>query len=211
MIFYYLCRKNVPRMKKYLTLLAAVWLLAGCAEPPKTEGDTLCVSILPLRSIVEGIVGEDFPIEVLVPAGASPETFEPTPRQFVELNRARMIFSVGLIDFEQSLLQKLEERDKVVPLSRGIELLAGSCAHMHGNDGEHGHAHGIDPHVWTSPRALSIMARNAYEAIHAAWPDSTKYTLNHERLQEQLRELDRRTAAKSGRAEWTISSSTTLP
>lgn len=200
MIFYYLCRKNVPRMKKYLTLLAAVWLLAGCAEPPKTEGDTLCVSILPLRSIVEGIVGEDFPIEVLVPAGASPETFEPTPRQFVELNRARMIFSVGLIDFEQSLLQKLEERDKVVPLSRGIELLAGSCAHMHGNDGEHGHAHGIDPHVWTSPRALSIMARNAYEAIHAAWPDSTKYTLNHERLQEQLRELDRRTAAKIGKS-----------
>ena len=196
MIFYYLCRKNVRRMKRYLTLLAAVWLLAGCAEPPKTEGDTLCVSILPLRSIVEGIVGEDFPIEVLVPAGASPETFEPTPRQIVELNRARMIFSVGLIDFEQSLLQKLEERDKVVPLSRGIELLAGSCAHMHGNDGKHGHAHGIDPHVWTSPRALSIMARNAYEAIHAAWPDSTKYTLNHERLQEQLRELDRRTAAK---------------
>ena len=43
-------------MKRYLTLLAAVWLLAGCAEPPKTEGDTLCVSILPLRSIVEGIV-----------------------------------------------------------------------------------------------------------------------------------------------------------
>lgn len=111
-----------------------------------------------------------------------------------------MIFSVGLIDFEQSLLQKLEERDKVVPLSRGIELLAGSCAHMHGNDGEHGHAHGIDPHVWTSPRALSIMARNAYEAIHAAWPDSTKYTLNHKRLQEQLRELDRRTAAKIGKS-----------
>ena len=71
---------------------------------------------------------------------------------------------------------------------------------MHGNDGEHGHAHGIDPHVWTSPRALSIMARNAYEAIHAAWPDSTKYTLNHERLQEQLRELDRRTAAKIGKS-----------
>lgn len=59
-------------MKRYLTLLAAVWLLAGCAEPPKTEGDTLCVSILPLRSIVEGIVGEDFPIEVLVPAGPAP-------------------------------------------------------------------------------------------------------------------------------------------
>ena len=38
MIFYYLCRKNVRRMKRYLTLLAAVWLLAGCAEPPENGG-----------------------------------------------------------------------------------------------------------------------------------------------------------------------------
>lgn len=48
--------------------------VAACRlrRTPKTEGDTLCVSILPLRSIVEGIVGEDFPIEVLVPAGPAP-------------------------------------------------------------------------------------------------------------------------------------------
>ena len=99
---------------------------------------------------MEGIVGDDFKIEVLVPPGASPETFEPTPRQFVELNKAQLIFNVGLIDFETTLLGKVGDQAKVVNLSRGIDLIAGSCSlGHHGHD--HGHAHGVDPHVWTSP------------------------------------------------------------
>ena len=199
------------------------------------DADTLLVRV----EQVGGIVGDDFDVRVLVPAGASPETFEPTPRQFVDLNRARLIFNVGLIDFETTLLGKIEARDKVVDLNRGIDLIAGSCSHAHGKvaradephaaamseeqqtagshaaatPGErqlagshaatpapqahgHSHAHGIDPHIWTSPRALQRMAANAYEAIHALWPDSVKYTENHARLQEQLAALDARTAGK---------------
>lgn len=222
-----------------LLVCACIGSLCSCAQPAQPEEETLYVSILPLKSIVGGIVGDDFDVRVLVPAGASPETFEPTPRQFVDLNRARLIFNVGLIDFETTLLGKIEARDKVVDLSRGIDLIAGSCSHAHNKvdrahelhaaatpeeqqtagshaaamPGErqlagrhaatpapqahgHSHAHGIDPHIWTSPRALQHMTANAYEAIHALWPDSVKYTENHARLQEQLAALDARTAGK---------------
>lgn len=222
-----------------LLVCACIGSLCSCAQPAQPEEEMLYVSILPLKSIVGGIVGDDFDVRVLVPAGASPETFEPTPRQFVDLNRARLIFNVGLIDFETTLLGKIEARDKVVDLSRGIDLIAGSCSHAHNKvaradephaaatpeeqqtagshaaatPGErqlagshaatpapqahgHCHAHGIDPHIWTSPRALQHMAANAYEAIHALWPDSVKYTENHARLQEQLAALDARTAGK---------------
>ena len=232
-----------------LLVCACIGSLCSCAQPAQPEEETLYVSILPLKSIVGGIVGDDFDVRVLVPAGASPETFEPTPRQVVDLNRARLIFNVGLIDFETTLLGKIEARDKVVDLSRGIDLIAGSCSHAHNKvarahelhaaamseeqqtagtaamseeqqtagtaatPGErqlagshaatpapqahgHCHAHGIDPHIWTSPRALQRMAANAYEAIHALWPDSVKYTENHARLQEQLAALDARTAGK---------------
>ena len=234
-----------------LLVCACIGSLCSCAQPAQPEEETLYVSILPLKSIVGGIVGDDFDVRVLVPAGASPETFEPTPRQFVDLNRARLIFNVGLIEIETTLLGKIEARDKVVDLSRGIDLIAGSCSHAHGKvaradelhaaamseeqqtagtaatpeeqqtagshaaamPGErqlagrhaatpapqahgHSHAHGIDPHIWTSPRALQHMTANAYEAIHALWPDSVKYTENHARLQEQLAALDARTAGK---------------
>ena len=178
------------------TLLLLAGLAAACAEPPRDEA-ALYVSIAPLKEIVGGIVGDDFRLGILVPAGASPETYEPTPRQFIELNRARLVFSVGLIDFEQTLLQKIERQDRLVNLSRGIDPIAGSCAHGHAG---HTHAHGVDPHLWTSPRALQRMAANAYEAIHAAYPDSAKYTRNYDRLQRRLQELDARTAEKIERS-----------
>lgn len=168
-------------------------LFSGCGARPTTDTDTLYVSILPLRGIVSGIVGDDIRVEVLVPAGASPETFEPTPKQFIGLNNARKVFSVGMLDFETALLNRLEMPEKVVNLSKGIEPIAGSCSHS-----EHGrqHLHGIDPHVWTSPRALQTLARNAYEAIHALWPDSVKYTANYEKLASELRELDAEVGAR---------------
>lgn len=179
---------------------AFILLLTACgtALRPADEGkegeqeeQTICVSILPLKAIAEAIVGEDYPVAVLVPAGASPETFEPTPKQIIGLNRARLILSVGLLDFEQNLLGKVEHGERIADLSRGIDLIAGSCSHSHAG---HRHAHGIDPHIWTSPRELQTMARNAYEAIHALHPDSAKYTANYELLAERLRELDREVA-----------------
>ena len=196
-------------MHKKLVYIFIFALIGACTPHQQADENTLYVSILPLRSLVGKIVGDDFKIEVLVPPGASPETFEPTPRQFIGLNRAVMIFNVGLIDFETTLLSKIEDRGKVVNLSQGIELTAGSCSHtcphakqaVHdGHDTSHtethSHAHGVDPHVWTSPRALQKMAENAYAAIRRAYPDSVKYEANYKRLQADLQALDARTGEK---------------
>ncbi len=180
-------------MRKIATFLSAILLLTACTTNKQQNNNTLYVSILPLQSLVERIVGGDFKVEVLVPAGASPETFEPTPRQFSELNKAQLIFNVGLIDFETSLLGKIEQHDRIIDLSRGIDLIEGSCSH--GSHG-HRHTHGVDPHVWTSPKALQTMTANAYEAIHKAYPDSVKYEANYKRLQAELQALDIRTAEK---------------
>lgn len=185
-------------MNKAIFSLLIAGFLSACSPQPASQEKTLYVSILPIRSLVKEIVGEDFRIEVLVPPGASPETFEPTPRQFIGLNEAQLVFNVGLLEFETALLDKIEDRTKIVDLSRGIVRIEGSCAHAGRNGSDH--AHGVDPHVWTSPRALQRMAKNAYEAIHARWPDSAKYTTNHARLQEELRQLDLRTAEKIARS-----------
>lgn len=185
-------------MRKIIIISTLLLSITACAPQQPTGEQTLYVSILPLRGLVGDIVGDDFDIEVLVPPGASPETFEPTPRQFVALNNARLIFNVGLIDFETTLMSKVEDRQKVVNLSDSVELIAGSCSHC---GHAHAHPHGVDPHIWTSPKALQQMAANAYEAIRRVYPDSVKYEKNYRRLTEKLRELDREVAdriAKSG-------------
>ena len=149
----------------YLYLLFLSLFATGCTSSTRqTAKERLYVSILPLRSIIEQIVGDDFKVDVLVPAGASPESFEPTPRQYVALNRSK--------------------------------LLEGSCAHGHTHEptekarASEGHAHGIDPHIWTSPRALKQMAANAYDALRTSFPDSVRYTENYEKLLVRLDSLD---------------------
>ena len=158
--------------------------LAGCRAKQNDE-NTIFVTIAPLKPLVEEIVGDDYAIEVLVPSGASPETFEPTPRQFTRLNKSRMIVGTGLITFEQSLLARLSDRDKIVDLSHGIELLGGCCSHGH-----HHHAHGVDPHIWCSPKSLRVMANNLYRAIKTTLPESKKYEANYLALCKKVEVLD---------------------
>lgn len=204
---------------KALTTLLATTLLFACGGREQHPKADMMVTIAPLKYIVEQITAGDFTVGVMVPTGASPETFDPTPRQMAEVSDAKMLFSTGLIDFENNLLERIEGDCTVVDLSHGIDLIEG---HSHGKeehhhtDGEyhegrdhaheghthgetahteakaHSHSHhGIDPHIWTSPRELKIMARNAYEAIIAHYPDSIHYTTAYNALAERFESLDK--------------------
>ena len=176
-------------MRKILYLfiyIASFAVLCACGGKKSQNSNTIYVSIAPLKPIVEGIVGDDYAIEVLVPAGASPETFEPTAKQFIALNEAKIIFGTGLLDFEKSLLARIHDQSKVVNLSNGIETIAGSCSHTH--HGRHCH-HGVDPHIWCSPKSIKIMAQNAYAAI-CATISGKKYRDSYAALNEKIAELD---------------------
>ena len=177
-------------MRKILYLfiyIALAMMLYSCKNIEKKSYDnTIFVSIAPLKPIVEAIVGDDYSIEILVPAGASPETFEPTPKQFIALNESVMVLSTGLLDFEKSILQRVHDQSKVINLSQGIATIAGSCSHTH--HGKHCH-HGVDPHIWCSPKCIDIMAKNMYNAIVAMVPDKD-YSTAFSTLNERIKELD---------------------
>lgn len=172
-------------MQKIATFIICALSIVGCTTKSDSDKKTIFVTITPMQSIIEEITAGDFDIEVIVPKGASPETFEPTPKQVTSFSDAELIFSTGLIDFEQSLIERIGDDAEVVNLSNGIELIAGSCSH-----GNHKHKHGVDPHIWTSPRALRTMVTNAHKAVMAHYPDSVKYTEATGRLLERINRLD---------------------
>lgn len=168
----------------FITYILTVLLLWGCNNASKAPDAQIIVSIEPLKYIVERIVGDDFSIDVLVPTNSSPETYEPTPRQRIAIDNAEMVFSTGLITFEQRVMEKVAQAEQITDLSNGIELIAGECSHCN-----HGHAHGVDPHIWTSPEELRIMARNAHSTIMQHYPDSAKYTAAYQQLDAELEQL----------------------
>lgn len=164
-------------------LIAALFLTGGCEQ--KEHNSEIVVTIAPLKYIVKQITCGDFDVAILVPAGASPESYEPTPKQMAEVHDAQLVFTTGLIEFERALLKDVD-RNHVVDLSTGIQLIEGSCSHHH----HHDHHHGVDPHIWTSPQELRRMATTAHAAIIRQYPDSTKYTVAFDALSTRLEALD---------------------
>lgn len=162
----------------YRTLIAAlvsVFALASCVGDRGAK-PTVTVTIEPLRSLVEDIVGDRIEVVTLVPAGSSPETYEPTARQMVELSASCLYVKVGNLGFERTWMERLKASAPqltVVDASEGIAPLGG------------------DPHVWTSPRNMEAMARNVYRALAAAQPQDTAcFRPRLDSLCASLRQLD---------------------
>ena len=190
--------ETLVEMKRIIYLFIYIALSVSCVgNKNKSNEKVIYVSIAPIKPIVEAIVGDDFKVEVLVPAGASPESFEPTPKQFIAMNKAQIVLGTGLLDFEQQLLKRIHNQSKIVDLSHGIVTISGSCSHTH--HGKHCH-HGVDPHIWCSPKSLSIMARNAHNAIVAVMPDSLHYTTAYNALNERITVLDKEVAELANNA-----------
>ena len=124
--------ETLVEMKRIIYLFIYIALAVSCVGKKNQKAEkVIYVSIAPIKPIVEAIVGDDFTVEVLVPAGASPESFEPTPKQFIALNKAQLVLGTGLLDFEQQLLKRIHNQNKVIDLSRGITTISGSCSHTH--------------------------------------------------------------------------------
>ena len=176
------------RMMKQLLLfllLACLGLFSSC-RAPENRCPQVVVSIEPLRHMVEAVAGERCEVLALVPAGAAPETYEPTPRQLVAMDQAVIYFRVGTLGFERTRLEKIRENApnvKMVSLSEGLTMLP----HGHGEAA----ADGEDPHVWTSPLNVRLMAAKIHAALCEADSAGTAYyTRRLQAFEQSIDSLD---------------------
>ena len=167
-------------MRTIILTLMFLCSVAACNAPKEpTDHNVLTVSIEPIRYFAESIAGNRFRVTTLVPRGSSPETYEPTPRQLVDLSESKAYLSVGGLGFEQTWMQKLTANIPDLPvinLSKGIEPLRGS------------HGQGVDPHIWTSPKNAAIMARNLYQVLCQI--DSASAPYYRQRFEQLLTRID---------------------
>ena len=112
------------------------------------------VSIAPLRYAVESLLDTNVVINVLTPDGASPETYQLTPKQVAELSESQLYVRVGSLGFENTQMRKVTQNMPhllCVNSARGISPLK----HSHGDEME-----SEDPHVWMSPINMKVIAHN---------------------------------------------------
>ncbi len=208
-----------------LLLAVAVFFSAcGTGAGPAPEDQEGKLRIVATTTIVGDVAanvgGEEINLTVLLPIGANPHSYQPSPRDVAAVHEADVIFAngVGLEIFLEDLIDNAGGEAEVVHVSEGIELRSfnlqleeghehdesephdeeGSESHEHDEgepheeEGSAGHDHqGVDPHVWFDPTNVMIWVENIQETLVRLDPQNEEYYREQGRsYRSELENLD---------------------
>lgn len=181
--------------RKILTLIiAAAGLMTGSCNHSATDAEKpiITVSIEPQRWLLERIVGDRMEVNCLMAHGGNPESYEPSFADLAKLESSAGYIKVGHLPFESALVERVSSNRPdltIIDSSESIELISDDHGHGHGHG--HGHEHGIDPHVWNSPRNARVMAENMLHAVKNIDPAGAEtYDANYSALLVKIDSVD---------------------
>lgn len=194
--------------KNGLILLALGLVLNSCTPQLKDVSQTVTVSVLPQKFFVNQIAGNWLNVNVMVPPGSSPSTYEPTPIQMKDLSHSQVYFKIGHIGFEKAWMDKLTAvnlKMKVVDTSTGMNLIEEEEFGEVHDDG-HGHSHiheGFNPHTWLSPNQVRHQSNIIFNELALAYPEKAdEMKLNLEnfllKIDSAQQDLDLKLGGKQG-------------
>lgn len=124
-----------------------------------------------VAEVLSEVGGDEINLTMLLPLGADPHSYEPTPQDVRTLAGAHVVFinGLGLEVFLERMLEAAGGQAVAVSLSEGIEpLTLGEGTDHEADEHEHG---GLDPHVWLDPLNMVHWAENAASALAALDPE----------------------------------------
>lgn len=154
----------IRRMKIIISILLLFSFL--CQKSKSSETNGVIVSIKPLHSLVQGVIGDTGKAKLLVSGKNSPHNYQMKPSQIKDIQDANIIFYIDdeLEIFLSHYLKNLPVQIKKLPVAQKAGIIAlkmrkGAAweSHQHGLKDEHGqdecrHYHGdYDMHVWLDP------------------------------------------------------------
>ena len=182
--------KTIRFLSAVLAITTLTWLsLAGCggrtSQPIDIGPDKLLIaaSIAPLYDFSRQVGGDRVQVEMLVPPGASPHTYELTPAQLQTLSKARVLVlnGIGLEFWADDVVNAVNNPHLiVVDTAQGLTILEGDEDEPGGN-----------PHVWLDPLNAIHQVERIRDALIQADPDGAEvYRANAERYIGELKALD---------------------
>jgi zinc transport system substrate-binding protein len=169
----------------FLAIVSLI-LLFGCTSTQGSESNgklKVVVTAYFLEDFIKGVGKDKVQVENLLPDGANPHSFEPSPRDIQRAYSADIfIFNgAGLEPYAQQLSQSLPDSVLVLEASKGLSLLEAS-------DKDHGY---FDPHVWLDPLLAKEQVEKIRDALSKKDPANAEYyKLNAQAYIKRLDDLD---------------------
>jgi len=158
-----------------------------------------------VADVVSRIGGEQIKLTVLLPYGANPHSYQPSPRDVAAVHEADVVFAngAGLEVFLEELIANAGGDAEVVHVSEGVDLRSidpqAEEDHEQEESGPHdedegseGRQHqGVDPHVWFDPTNVMVWVENIQETLLRLDPQNEEYYREHARsYRSDLENLD---------------------
>ena len=144
----------------------------------------IVTSIHPYDALVQEIVGENAEIVQVLPSGASPHTFDPTPQDVARLADADLIVFNGVVDSWLADLVGASGTDAPV-LEVIRELTFEPVA------GDLGEGESVNPHIWLDPTLMIQVVPLIVKHLAQIDPqNAASYETNGKAVAKELRSLD---------------------
>jgi len=194
------------RLPIFLFLFTLMFILVSCnqsGEHSTSPGKLKIVATTTIvGDVVRNVAADAIDLRILLPLGADPHSYEPTPKDVALISDADIVFAngAGLEEFLEPLIISAGADDKIVYLSDTIDLIHPTD---NGNDGQsestqdqnegksdHFQPH-ADPHVWTNPNNVIAWVHTIESVLNEADPgNADTYGKNAISYIEELTILD---------------------
>lgn len=153
----------------------------------------IAVSVAPYANLLKIIGGNEVEVVLMLPAGANPHTYEPRPATLKEFAKAQIYFSDGS-GMDEAWLPRFKGVNKnirIVDISKNISWMQEKDHDHHHHAGKHEDHPEVDPHIWTSPKQVSMIAFNMRRELSRLRPEKDGYfVMNHSMLVRRLDRID---------------------
>lgn len=181
-----------------LAVIAVIVIVAAGTPHQQTapsEKPLVAATINPLYDITSNIAGDKVDVSLILPPGASPHTFEPTPATVKNLQDTQVVYAVGhgLDGWAEPVIESSGAQQ--ITVDQGIALKPPSFI----DEDEEEEGDGLDPHYWlTIPNAV-IIAQNIEQDLSARFPEHADvFSANLDRYLAKLQTADDQIRAKLG-------------
>ena len=172
------------RLFSILTIVTLTFLLAGIlASCSGTAAPDILATSTILADITRNVAGERLTVGSLVPIGADPHAYQPTPQDAVRLEKSKalVVNGAGYETFLEAMLANADGQRTLIEASTSLNL-------REDPDGEHG---GGDPHLWLDPNNVIVYVENICAGLMQLDPAGAEtYQSNADAYITQLEELD---------------------
>ena len=183
------------RIKVFVVLFIILTISESCGSRSDSnesgQKETLSVSIPPQKYFIEQIAGDEFNINIMIPPGANPVTYDPSPGKMKKVANSVAYIKVGHLAFEKIWMDKFTSVNsdmKVIDQSKYTEIIQVDTKTKGHN---HGHGTGGDPHIWTSPKAVKKQVKAIKEGLTEINPENESfYTKNYRNFINNIDSLD---------------------